>query len=486
MEKKSSLEVIEAIASLLDAKNTETEGHSKRVALIVVIMGKQMGMKGKDLEQLERMARLHDIGKLGIPDNILNKPSMLTEEEFTIMKSHTVIGADILTNLNNSKLYVMAAKFHHERYDGKGYYGMYCEELPLSIRILALADALDAMTSYRRYQRNVDTKEAIAGELLKGRGTQFDPVVTDVAISCLRDGRFDAILQEAKDIHEKQMRMGDRMHYVGWSLDSYTPKCWSRFVPLEYMAKQITEYERLSSFHGILGIMEMDNFDDLIANEGHRAADLKLFSFCDRVCEILNSSEIISRVSENRILVYMENNHKLKLRYQEIQKMADILGVSIVAGLAVNEKKWNFKAALDRARCALYHAKLCNLKLYMEENVKKDLPKDIGLEADRKLIEREIPLSERVGKTLALITITPIRNDVFDMERMDEVVYTLEDNFIRKLDDTIRTKRFSSNQIVLVKETMNKEDVEELLEWNISEYFRLSQITEFEIQWEIL
>ena len=180
-----------AIARTVDAKDPRTGGHSRRVALYSKQMAKEYGLSDKDCRDIEWAANMHDIGKIAIPDAILNKDSRLTDEEYAIMKSHTTHGAKILSDFTLLDHVIEGAEFHHERYDGRGYpKGLKGEEIPLYARIIGVADAFDAMTANRVYRKQMDFGYVL-GELERGRGTQFDPQFVDILLKLIRDGVID-------------------------------------------------------------------------------------------------------------------------------------------------------------------------------------------------------------------------------------------------------------------------------------------------------
>ena len=175
----------------VDAKDKLTGGHSRRVALYSRLIAKESGMSEKDCQEIEWAANMHDIGKIAIPDSVLNKNSRLTDEEYAIMKSHTEKGAEILKDFTLLDHVIEGAEFHHERYDGRGYpKGLKGEEIPLFARVIGVADAFDAMTANRVYRAKMDFGYVL-GELEKGRGTQFDPQFVDVLLKLIRDGVID-------------------------------------------------------------------------------------------------------------------------------------------------------------------------------------------------------------------------------------------------------------------------------------------------------
>jgi HD-GYP domain-containing protein (c-di-GMP phosphodiesterase class II) len=170
------------IADLVDAiewKDVYTLGHVRRVATYAVMIGRELGMSTHDLRSLALGAQMHDVGKIGVPDRILTKPTKLTPEEFEIIKEHVARGYEIAVGVKALHDAVDAIRFHHERWDGTGYpTGLAGEDIPLSARIVAVADAFDAMTSGRVYQPAV-TKEDAFEELRTCAGTHFDPDVVD-------------------------------------------------------------------------------------------------------------------------------------------------------------------------------------------------------------------------------------------------------------------------------------------------------------------
>jgi energy-coupling factor transport system substrate-specific component len=184
-------QTILAIARTVDAKDERTSHHSQRVAEYSVLIARELGQSDEECENLRKTALLHDIGKIGIPDSVLNKPGKLTDEEYEIMKSHVVRGAEILKDFTIVEHVWEGALYHHERYDGKGYSkGLAGEEIPLNARIIGLADAFDAMTANRVYRKKLDFSVVLT-ELEKGRGTQFDPKLVDILLGLMDTGKID-------------------------------------------------------------------------------------------------------------------------------------------------------------------------------------------------------------------------------------------------------------------------------------------------------
>jgi putative nucleotidyltransferase with HDIG domain len=181
-----------ALSSALDVRDTETEGHARRVVRYMELIAAVLGVPADQHPTLRRGALLHDIGKIGVPDHILRKPGALTDHEWTTMKTHPDLGAKIIANIPFLEEVAVIIRAHHERWDGNGYpEGLAGENIPLGARIFAVADSFDAMTSDRPYRRGRQLDAALA-EIERCSGTQFDPAVV-VAFLAVPLDRIEAI-----------------------------------------------------------------------------------------------------------------------------------------------------------------------------------------------------------------------------------------------------------------------------------------------------
>lgn len=182
------IHVVESLADAIDAKDNYTKGHSGRVAVYSKEIARRYGYDEKQQEQIFMMGLLHDVGKIGVPDEVINKPGRLTDEEFAKIKKHPGIGGKILGNIKEMPELAAGAKWHHERYDGSGYpEGLSGDDISEEARIIAVADAYDAMTSNRSY-RGALPVEVVRGEIEKGKGAQFDPKFADIMIEMIDEG----------------------------------------------------------------------------------------------------------------------------------------------------------------------------------------------------------------------------------------------------------------------------------------------------------
>ncbi len=187
--------IMQVLAKTIDAKDKYTRGHSVRVANYSREIARRMGKSEEEQERIYRAALLHDVGKIRIPDGIINKPGKLTDEEYAFIKLHPVAGYHILKSFSKGQIIATGAKYHHERYDGKGYpSGLVGENTPEHARIIGVADAYDAMASNRSYRRALP-QEVIRGELVAGKGTQFDPQIVEIML---------AMVDEDKEYHMRQ------------------------------------------------------------------------------------------------------------------------------------------------------------------------------------------------------------------------------------------------------------------------------------------
>jgi len=187
--RKIYLETMRALAAAIDAKDPYTKGHSERVTEMAIALAQELNLPEQQIEDLEYAALLHDIGKIGIDERILGKNGGLTSEEWEKIREHTLIGAKIIEPVEFLKNSYQAIYYHHERYDGSGYpAGKKGEEIPLFARIIAVADAYDAMNSDRPYRKKLSEDEIIQ-ELREQAGGQFDPEVAQALISILKKGR---------------------------------------------------------------------------------------------------------------------------------------------------------------------------------------------------------------------------------------------------------------------------------------------------------
>jgi len=190
---------VDMLAEIAEYKDKATGGHVNRLDNYTQIIASTMGLTEEEAREFGKASRLHDVGKVGVPDHILSKPGKLTAEEFEIIKMHTTLGANILSHDPAFTLAKSIALSHHERWDGKGYpQGIKASELALPIRIVSVADVFDALISWRPYKKPWSIEQA-RETIVEGAGSQFDPEVVNAFLNALDNGKFDSLIESARE-----------------------------------------------------------------------------------------------------------------------------------------------------------------------------------------------------------------------------------------------------------------------------------------------
>ena len=193
--KHAYIQIVEALAASVDAKDRYTHGHSSRVAAYAREIARRAGFSQSRQDSIYMMGLLHDVGKIGIQDAIINKNGKLNDEEYAQIKTHPMVGFNILKKITDYPELMIGARYHHERYDGRGYPdGLAGEAIPEVARIIAVADTYDAMTSNRSYRSQMPQAK-VRAEIERCRSSQFDPVFADIML---------AMIDEDKDYHMKE------------------------------------------------------------------------------------------------------------------------------------------------------------------------------------------------------------------------------------------------------------------------------------------
>ena len=324
---KMSLNSIMVIANTIDAKDAYTSGHSMRVAQTSAAIATHLDWSEKEVQNIYYIALLHDIGKIGVPDSILNKPGKLNVEEFEVIKKHPVIGNDILKDIHMIRSVAEGALYHHERYDGHGYpFGLAGENIPYCARIIGIADAYDAMTSNRIYRRKLIRKNVIK-EFEDGRGKQFDPHLTDLFLDMLREG-FDATKERRAISWDKDL-MSESSALLSQALSEYTTSIQQDKITDSLTGLYTKNYaeiqieELLSKAHsGALMMIDMDNFKHINDTLGHIIGDNILRVFANTLKANTRSEDVVCRLSGDEFVVFLTD---MTDRQEITKKIQDIL-----------------------------------------------------------------------------------------------------------------------------------------------------------------
>lgn len=279
-----TLQTITTIANIIDAKDEYTKGHSYRVAEYSSLLAQEIGYDKERVANVKYIGLLHDIGKIGIPDSILNKPNKLTDSEYALMRKHVEIGGNILSGNNMIDGLDEGARFHHERYDGRGYpLGLKGEEIPELARIIGIADAYDAMTSNRVYRKRL-TNEKVISEIKRCSGTQFDPRLAEVFVKMIESGKFDNISPDnetdgAKGIAEQSAVL--LQNVIGFKEKTYDTEHDYLTGVLSRSAGEKLISERLADTDGGLFIVDITNLLGINEKHGIVAGDRVLKTTSD-------------------------------------------------------------------------------------------------------------------------------------------------------------------------------------------------------------
>ncbi len=498
-----SLQTVRALANAIDAKDSYTIGHSERVSEYAALIAAEMGWNETDVDNLRFKALLHDVGKIGVPDSILNKPTRLSDMEYDVIKTHPSIGADILSTVTVIPGADQVAKYHHERYDGKGYPdGLAGESIPLEARIVGIADAYDAMSSDRCYRKKL-SREEMRQQFVQGRGTQFDPEMLDAFLHMFDENRLKLTKENlAKDENNAE--------YVNASA-----KIVERVVQTLNMQKNADNIDFITGMdlrnsgerkiaaamaegEGCLAFFDVDNLKKVNDTMGHKFGDRVL----RRMGEILLGSgenAVSCRLGGDEFLYFMKNVNREQAEKQIRQIMEEfrqereddavMRQVSLSAGLCMCTPQDTFADVYVKTDKALYHVKqngkadycLYHSKKLDGDNTDVDLSllvrnlkssgsydgaMDMEYREFAKLFEYAENMQKRYQRGFCLVMTTlriPEKDDYY-LERMEEAMRHME----QAIRQTVRTvdvfTRYSSVQFLILLTEVGEENVKTVVD----------------------
>lgn len=391
---KVSLNSIMAIANTIDAKDAYTSGHSVRVAKCSEEIARRLGWSEEDVQNIYHIGLLHDIGKIGVPDAILNKPTRLSEDEFALIKKHPIIGSEILKDIHMIKDVADGALYHHERFDGRGYpFGLSGKEIPLCARIIGIADAYDAMTSNRIYRAKLSEKKVLE-EFEKGRGTQFDPELTDLFVSMLREGFYvshencadsESADEGGSDFAGESSALLNKVltEYTVGIQSSATIDALTGLLSRRYAENKIGEL-LAKRYTGAFLMIDMDNFKYINDTFGHIAGDKLLKLFADALVACTGERDILCRIGGDEFVAFLRDITDRAQLSAIAGKILDVLFASlkernyekitsVSIGIAISpEDGKSFEVLYNKADKALYYVKKNgknSFAFYSEEGV---------------------------------------------------------------------------------------------------------------------
>ena len=364
--KKITLQMMESLSTTIEAKDEYTRGHSRRVAQYAALIAENLGWSKEEIQNLKNCAYLHDIGKIGIPDQILNKPGKLTNEEFNLIKQHTTIGQDILKDITIIPHIDEVTRSHHEHYDGTGYPdGLKGNEIPIQARIIALADSYDAMNS-RRIYRNALSHGRIYHEIQMNAGTQFDPEITKVFLKLMDNGSLfhleHEILPSQEDtinkfISDVVTTMQDQEETKNIDYLTGLPV---RNVGQKHIASA------MQKTNGCLIFLDMDNLKKINDVYGHKAGDRALKNLGKLLLNI-SIPKIACRMGGDEFLLFLpettteeaENtvSNVIEQFKESIKDDSETHFAALSAGMLMCTRNDTFADAYSKADKALYYVK---------------------------------------------------------------------------------------------------------------------------------
>lgn len=508
-----TLQTITTIANIIDAKDEYTKGHSYRVAEYSSMLAAEIGYNKERVSNVKYIGLLHDIGKIGIPDSILNKPGKLNDNEYALMRKHAEIGGNILSGNNLIDGMDEGAKFHHERYDGRGYpMGLKGEDIPEVARIIGLADAYDAMTSNRVYRKRL-SNEKVVEEIKRFSGMQFDPKLAEIFVKMIEDGKFNEISPDAvpeSGLKSMAERSADLLQSViGFGNSSYDTEHDYLTGLLSRSAGEKEISLALSETDGGLFIVDITNLHDANEKHGIVAGDRIIKTTAEALAE--RTELIVARFSGSSFLCFAAGVVKDEA-LDEL--MADICGkinktlreapeyennLICVGGALSTEVGRDFRKLLVAADRALFYIKELEKKgcyLYKKETnvlggytpgnsleqmigmMVKDKTKITEYEAEfpgvAKIYElvRSIYKEKKSEIQIVLITVTPTLGITPAVSDRDEAMEYLQTAIDITKDESVLTFRFSSVQYLVIITEPEKENADSVTDRILNSFYK--------------
>lgn len=506
-----TIQAIMTVANTVDAKDDYTKGHSMRVAAYAELLAQRLGWSEEEVQNIYYVAMLHDVGKIGVPDAVLNKPFKLTDLEFRLIRNHTTMGAEILKDFKMFPNVDVGAKYHHERYDGKGYpEGLKAESIPLVARIIALVDSYDAMTSNRVYRRRL-SDEVVMEELEKGKGSQWDPDLVGIFMELIKEGAL-----EHQWMREDEMAapIFDSEKIFGIAMGSESVLEASTDYLTGVLSKRKGEHEiavGLRAAGGCMMMLDLDHFKQINQTHGHLAGDYALKMTADVLRDVCGK-DIVCRTGGDEFLYFAEGMkskdaaiamvNEILDAFAKKQDEVDILketqlsiGISL-SGVDGHE----FNEMYQRADKALYHVKQNENIRYgfyhstgivrNPEQSKNDLETVLNLvrrnDGNQGALQIEYAefahiydfmsrFSKRNKQQTQILLFTLFSSDGGDikLERMEVAMQCMEQAICKSLRGVDVGTRYSSSQFLVVLMGTEKENVRVVTDRIIQNYFKL-------------
>lgn len=518
-----TIQAIMTIANTVDAKDDYTKGHSMRVAAYAELIAQRLGWSEEEIQNIYYVAMLHDVGKIGVPDAVLNKPFRLTDVEFRLIKGHTIMGAEILKDFKMFPNISMGAKYHHERYDGKGYpEGLKGESIPLVARVIGLVDSYDAMTSNRVYRGRLKD-EIVMEELRKGKGTQWDPDLVDIFLGLIEEGALEKNWMAEEEL---PLPIFDSEKIYGSVMSNQS----ILDAPTDYLtgllSKRKGEHEidmALRVRGGCLMLIDLDNFKQINEEHGHLAGDHALRLTAD-ILRGVCCNEILCRSGGDEFIFFMEGvseksvavekAEEILAAFAKKQQEAEILqDTSLAIGMSLSGCDGRDYAELyRRADKALYFVKQNRSIHYgfyhgngivrTPEQSKGDLQKIMEIVRNQKSYQGAFQIeygefehiydfvshfSKRSNQKMQMLLFTLFSSDGSDvmLERMEMAMQCMEQAICKSLRGVDVGTRYSSSQFLVVLLGTENENISVVTDRIIQNYFKLYGGKDITLSYEV-
>lgn len=529
-----SLQMIQTLSVTIEAKDEYTRGHSYRVAQYAALIAEELGWDEDEVENLRNAAYLHDIGKIGIPDAILNKPSKLLDAEYEIIKKHTSIGADILKNITLIRHVEEVARYHHERYDGRGYpEGLGGEQIPVQARIVAVADSYDAMNSKRIY-RNRLPEDVIRKELIRNRGIQFDPVMVDAFLKLMDENRIQIAEQDwngfgGENLSELETGgtteafkfISEVMDTMNSQLDTQNIDYLTGLPMRNQGEKQIAQ--SMQTHGGCLVFLDLDNLKKINDIFGHRSGDRALKALGDTILDYAGSS-IACRLGGDEFLIFLPDYSKedaaelVRQIFESFttrkEKDAGIRDASLSGGLCMSLKGDSFTECYAKADKALYYIKQNgknSFSFYHQieqgndkstvaardlEQIAKALREsgsysgalDLDSREFSKIYEYVSNLGERYKHNchLVMITMDTASDNTMFIDKIEQALKCMETAIRENIRNVDVCTRYSSMQYLLILMEAGEDTIPVIIERIFTQYYKVYSENDFRPHYEFM
>ena len=513
-----SLQMMQTLSTTIEAKDEYTRGHSHRVAEYAALIAEELGWDKKEIKNLKNAAHLHDIGKICIPDNILNKPTRLTEEEFQVIKEHTVIGAEILKNITLISHVKEVARSHHERYDGMGYPdGLKGEEIPLYARVITVADSYDAMKSRRIYRNPLDD-QIIYNEIARNYGSQFDPQIAGVFLKMLNENRVVireecALVNKEDNLSKMEIEIEKFISDVMITMKAQEDSEGLDFLtglPMRNRGEKLAA-QFIQQDNGYLVFLDMDNLKKMNDLYGHKAGDRALKLLGSLLMEYAQHS-VVCRLGGDEFLMFVPGVSKdeivkivtgIQEKFeQNKEKDAEIRCASVSVGICEVIKGDPFEECYSKADKALYHVKQNGKGSYFfyqqmenEQVADPGTGKDLALIAKAlrdsgnysgalnleyrefaKLYEYMKHLGDRYRYQcyLVMVTLETTSNSVMHIENIEQALERMEQAIRKKIRSVDACTRYSSMQYLVILFEADESKISDIMERIFAQYDELT------------